>query len=918
MEHFDAEWALPFHARVLSVAQVIARAVAALSLVLAGAALLDGLLHAHLLQTVVPGQSAAMQPRTALALVALAGLLLLTVLKRPDRVSRRIAWPAVTVASLLALLGSGAYVTGIDTHLAGRMAPNTALGLLLAGAALLAVRSGGSRALLLGQILALATLMLGQARLDGLAYHVRQLGQIGDAPAMDVSTGLALVMLGLGTFLLRPDEGLAALLTNSATTGHLGRWMVGVTLVLIPVLGWVQLTGQDRGWYGARLGVALLAYARTCALLVAGFAALALARRVENAGARAERKVGEYAQLQAFMDHTPAVIFTRDLNGRYLAANSRFEHVVGAVRDRVAGARVEDLLPPEAAAAARTADLVVLANRAAVQHEEVIHQQDGPHHYLTTLFPLIDGAGEPYAVCGVALDVTDRVLARSEAERLQRRFRDLLEAAPDATVIADGAGAVVMVNAQAENLLGHRREDLIGRPLALLLPEPPFPQDPAHFDCYRVRLETPPEGAESDPRARHRDGHEFPVELSISPLETEDGLLVSVAIRDITERRRIEAEHQALYEQQRHIALTLQHSLMGTPPQLSHLPTSSRYLASAQEAGVGGDWFDLIPLDAGRIGILIGDVMGRGVDAAAVMGQLRAAAHALAQTGMSPARLMTALDDFVSELPDQLVTCCYLIVDPAAAQVTVCSAGHPPTLLAVPRQPTRPLPSPISVPLGVGGFPHQQAVQSLPPGATLALYTDGLVETPDSDIDSRIQILADTLEAALADRVVDAQVLDQTADLLLKTLIPDAEAHDDDVTLLLVRVPAAPESSAAVELSAGPRSASAGRRFVAATLSPWNCPADTVQTACLLASELLTNAIRHAQGPLGLQVRRAAAELSVEVTDRSPTVPSERSAGQEDENGRGLALVTALADRWGTRPHADGKTVWFTLALKPA
>src|SRR5262249_51292769 len=159
-----------------------------------------------------------------------------------------------------------------------------------------------------------------------------------------------------------------------------------------------------------------------------------------------------------------------------------------------------------------------------------------------------------------------------------------------------------------------------------------------------------------------------------------DGTVVSACaiVRDVSDRKQAEAELTRLYEKERHVALTLQRSLMGTPPEVPGLHSASRYLPATQGAGVGGDWFDLVPLGGGQVGVLIGDVMGRGLEAAAVMGQLRSAANALARTGMPPRQLMQTLDAVVSDLPDQFVTCCYLVVDPDGGQVTICSAGHLP------------------------------------------------------------------------------------------------------------------------------------------------------------------------------------------------------------------------------------------------
>ncbi|GAA3780119.1 hypothetical protein GCM10023083_15540 [Streptomyces phyllanthi] len=734
-------------------------------------------------------------------------------------------------------------------------------------------------------------------------------------------------------------------------------------------------------------------------------------------------------RFRGLLEAAPDAMVIVDDTGTIRLVNAQTETLFGYQRDELLGHPVEILIPSRF-------------------HAHHTRHRDG---YATTrqVRPMgaglelhglrKDGSEFPVEISLSPLETADGLLVSaavrdvSERKAAEERFRGLLEAAPDAMVIVDDTGTIRLVNAQTETLFGYQRDELLGRPVEILIPSRFHAHHTRHRDGYATTRQVRPMGAGLELHGLRKDGSEFPVEISLSPLETADGLLVSAAVRDVSERKaaearinelaafvessqdailaktldgritywnaaaqrlygysaeeaigqhvsmlappdskdeiiqllerlrhgekiehfetlrltstgagidvdvtlwptrdtqgtvigacaivrdvsdrkRAEAELTALYEQQKHIALTLQRSLMGTAPAIPGLAAASRYRPATQGAGVGGDWFDLIPLGAGRVGVLIGDVMGRGLEAAAVMGQLRSAAHALAKTGMQPRQLMQALDAVVADLdvPDQLVTCCYLVIAPDAGSVAVCSAGHLPTLVADPGG-VRRLPAPVNAPLGVGDIFYQQSSAVLPPGATLVLYTDGLVETPCSDIETQI----DKLTTALENAFTRTRGLENAADRVLAALLPDAEGHDDDVTLLLARIPDAPLDTVRTELAATASAVATGRSFVVETLTAWDC-AHKADDARLLVSEVLTNAVQHAEGPLVLHMRRTATNLAIEISDLSPHLPQPRPAAEDEESGRGLLLVDTLADNWGVRPDERGKTTWFTLEL---
>jgi PAS domain S-box-containing protein len=367
-------------------------------------------------------------------------------------------------------------------------------------------------------------------------------------------------------------------------------------------------------------------------------------------------------------------------------------------------------------------------------------------------------------------------------------------------------------------------------------------------------------------------------------------------------------------EAQRATALTLQRSLLpDAVPASEELEIAVRYAAGGAETEVGGDWYDVIPLGAGRMALVIGDVMGRGVHAAAVMGQLRTAVRTCARLDLRPVEVLEVLDGLVADLGGDdfdahIATCVYAVFDPHTRELELASAGHLPPVVRTRSGGVHRLEVEVSAPLGVGDAPRQVVVR-LEPGSVLALCTDGLVELRGSDLDAGL----DALCRAVARGPQDLEAL---ADAVLTSL--DAGGGDDDVALLLVRVPADVDSrSLSVSLPV-PRERALlvdlrGRAREA--MQSWALLEEVVDTATLLATELVTNGLVHGKGRVELRLRLTRDRLVLEVEDNGHHMPRRRRAGADEEGGRGLHLVATLADRWGARLTDDGKVVWAELDL---
>ncbi|MFG1667061.1 SpoIIE family protein phosphatase [Streptomyces sp. Y7] len=398
---------------------------------------------------------------------------------------------------------------------------------------------------------------------------------------------------------------------------------------------------------------------------------------------------------------------------------------------------------------------------------------------------------------------------------------------------------------------------------------------------------------------------------SLQPGSFEDDDL-SLA-QELVGRAAICIDNARRYTREHNTALALQRSLLprGRSEQ-SAVEVAYRYLPA--QAGVGGDWFDVIPLSGARVALVVGDVVGHGLHAAATMGRLRTAVHNFCSLDLSPDDLLTHLDDLVGRLdrgegwaaensPDSGIvgaTCLYAVYDPVSRRCTLTRAGHPLPAVVAPDGSVEFVDLPACPPLGLGGMPFETVETELAEGSRLVLYTDGLVEDRHRDIDAGL----DRLRAVLAgaDRSPE-----ETCETVLDALLPARPG--DDVALLVARTHTlGADRVAQWDLPSDPAVVSRSRAAVTAQLATWGLD-HLAFTTELIASELVTNAIRHATGPVQLRLLRDRA-LICEVSDGSGTSPRLRRAQSTDEGGRGLFLVAQLTERWGTRYTPDGKVIW--------
>ncbi|MGW6752501.1 SpoIIE family protein phosphatase [Streptomyces sp. NPDC055006] len=391
---------------------------------------------------------------------------------------------------------------------------------------------------------------------------------------------------------------------------------------------------------------------------------------------------------------------------------------------------------------------------------------------------------------------------------------------------------------------------------------------------------------------------------------------------ELAARAAVAIDNARRFTREHAMAVTLQRSLLpqGVPEQ-DALDVAWRYLPA--EAGVGGDWFDVIPLPGARVALVVGDVVGHGLHAAATMGRLRTAIHNFSALDLPPDELLGHLDDLVSRIDSDEsngdgpqshaeavtgATCLYAIYDSVTGVCTMARAGHPGPAVVHPDGTVAYPVVPASPPLGLGSHPFEAVELQLPEDSRLVLYTDGLIENRDLDIDTGLDLLHGALEGA-------GRTPEETCQAAIDAMLPAHPA--DDIALLVARTRLLePSRVAHWEVLPDPAAVAPVRAKCGAQLQAWGLE-DIGFTAELILSELITNAIRYGSPPISVRLLHHRS-LICEVSDGSSTSPRVRRAATTDEGGRGLFLVAQFAQRWGTRYTPGGKVIWAELALHNA
>ncbi|MBB4984711.1 SpoIIE family protein phosphatase [Streptomyces nymphaeiformis] len=641
---------------------------------------------------------------------------------------------------------------------------------------------------------------------------------------------------------------------------------------------------------------------------------------------RMERWATDQAMLNGLSTQSPISLTVLDAEARVTWVNPTTTETFGIGPDEWYGRQVRDLLPDGEIISPglrgrslesviehvlRTGESVIdLHYRSSVPGAPTTRQ----HVWSCSYFRLQDAAGHHLGVCESAFDITERYEAQRRLELLSR---------------SSSIGTTLDGVRTCEEFLAVAVPDLadtgwVDLAESVLAGEEPVPWS-ASTPSRRVT------GGGADLPA---DGRRLVLSLTAGAARLGTVTLLRTAPRgafgdadralaaELVARTAVCVDNGRRYARERATALLLQRNLLPQElPEHTAVETAHHYAPSTGPTGVGGDWYDVIPLSGARIGLVVGDVVGHGLDAAVTMGRLRTTVRALAALDLAPEELLGRLDALVGQAriggdpegangmdPAVGARCLYLVYDAVHGRCAAAGAGHLPPVLVAPGGPAAPLEMPVGLPLGVGGLPFESAEFEIAERSLLALFTDGLVTGPERDPDAGVADLCRTLT-----EYPDLRP-DETRDRIVASGLP---AHPrDDIALLLVRVHAlAEDDMAGWRIDPDPAKVAGARASTNAQLEHWGL--DAVGFAVeLIVSELVTNAIRYGAPPVYLRLLRDKDRaLICEVSDGRETSPHLRRARPDEEGGRGLFLVAQLADRWGTRYTREGKAIWAEVPL---
>ncbi|MFD7709218.1 SpoIIE family protein phosphatase [Streptomyces sp. NPDC059785] len=675
------------------------------------------------------------------------------------------------------------------------------------------------------------------------------------------------------------------------------------------------------------------------------------------------------ALFPAALTQGPCATSVLDDRLRLRGINDAMAAIAGLPPDRVRGMRLSDINPglEYAELEQRMHEVIASGTGRDVETFSRTGGEEHAHAWLVSLSPVTDAAGRVRGVCLAAHDFSDQYRARERLHLVNTasvRIGSTLDVTRTAQELADvcvpaladfvsvdlldpgdqpGDPGTHRITAPVTLRRAAHRSARPGSPEAVVAPGQceVYPESSPQADSLLAGRTVvasggcPPETEWPDwDRRLDGKGRRYGIHSVMSVPIQARGTTLGVAVlsrfrrpdrftsedvllaEEVTARAAVCIDNARRFSRERETALALQRSLLPRSlPRTAAVEAASRYLPAAR-AGVGGDWFDVIQLSGTRIAMVVGDVVGHGIQASATMGRLRTAVRTLADIDLAPEELLTYLDDLVVRLAEEAgndgttgglgATCLYAVYDPVSRGCAIARAGHPPPMLLPPDGPPREIDVPAGPPLGLGGMPFESVELTLSAGSVLALYTDGLVDSrrdPDAGRDTLCEVLGRATGS-----------LDQTCHDILHALLPTGGALDD-VALLLARTRELPPSQvAAWDIPAEPSLVAPVRKRVLEQLDAWGLT-EAGFTVELVVSELVTNAIRYGEHPIGLRLIHDGAVLICEVSDSSHTAPHLRRARTMDEGGRGLLLVAQLTQRWGSRHTAGGKTIWAEIPL---